>query len=65
TDVTSELAALEGELVRLKARVEELRLQGADAAPLEDQIRSLERKREDLLHATVAIWLTETGTAPR
>jgi len=64
-DVTSELTALNGELVRLKGERDSLRRQGADVAPLEDQIRDLERKRDDLLRVTIAVWLTETGAETR
>ncbi len=65
TDVTSELTALNGELVRLKGEMDSLRRQGADVAPLEDRIRDVERKRDDLLRVTIAVWLTETGAGTR
>jgi hypothetical protein len=65
TDATSELNALEAELVRLKGEMESLRRQGADVAHLEDQMRDLERKREELGRVTIAVWLTETGAGAR
>lgn len=65
TDATSELNALEAELVRLEGEMESLRRQGADVAHLEDQIRDLERKRDELGRVTIAVWLTETAAEAR
>ncbi|MGQ9531477.1 MAG: zf-HC2 domain-containing protein [Desulfotomaculales bacterium] len=65
TDATSELNALEAERVRLEGEMESLRRQGADVAHLEDQIRDLERKRDELGRVTIAVWLTETGAEAR